>query len=198
MLPEIPTHFETERLVMRRYHAGDGAWYYQVGQRNRQHLQRFETGNAILTIENEEDGEKVINDMIISWDSHISYFLGGFEKLTGQFAVQIYIGTIDWQLPEFEIGYIADKDHEGQGYVTEAVRGTLAFIFHHLHAHRVCIHCSDLNERSWRVAERCGFVREGHLRETHQQPNGAFNGDFTYGLLISEFEAWRAANDNGG
>ena len=198
MLPEIPTCFETERLVLRRYHAGDGAWYYQVGKRNRQHLQRFESGNAILAIGNEEDSENIISQFTADWNAHKSFFLGGFEKTTGQFAVQIYIGTVDWQLPEFEIGYFADIDHEGKGYVTEAVQAALAFIFQYLNAHRVCIHCSDLNERSWRVAERCGFVREGHLRETRQQSDGTYSGDFTYGLLKNEFEARRAANGSGG
>jgi len=187
-LPEIPIRFETDRLILRRYHAGDGAWYYQAGQKNRQHLQRFESGNTILTIENEEDGERVVRQLAAEWDAHKSFLMGAFEKSTGQFVAQIYIGPVNWQLPEFEIGYFVDKDHEGRGYVTEAVRGTLCFIFHELKAHRVCLHCSDVNERSRRVAERCGFVLEGHMRETHQDPDGTFSGDFSYGLLKSEFE----------
>jgi ribosomal-protein-serine acetyltransferase len=189
MLPEIPTRFETERLVVRRYHAGEGAWYYQVGQKNRQHLQRFESGNSILAIENEEDGERLIRELAAEWDAHKSFLMGAFEKTTGQFIAQIYIGVVNWQLPEFEIGYFVDKDHEGRGFVTEAVRGALTFTFQHLKAHRVCLHCSDVNERSRRVAERCGFVLEGHLRETHRHPDGSFSGDFSYGLLKSEFEA---------
>jgi ribosomal-protein-serine acetyltransferase len=188
MLSEIPTRFETERLIVRRYHTGDGAWYYQLGQKNRQHLQRFESGNLILTIENEDDGERIIRQLADDWDTHKSFFMGAFEKTTGQFVAQIYIGAVNWQLPEFEIGYFVDEDHEGHGYVTEAVRGALAFIFQHLKAHRVCLHCSDVNEKSRRVAERCGFVLEGHLRETHQHPDGTFSGDLSYGLLISEFE----------
>ena len=189
MLPEIPIRFETERLFVRRYHAGDGGWYYQAGQKNRQHLQRFESGNTILTIENEEDGERIICQLAAEWDAHKNFFMGAFEKTTGQFVAQIYIGAVNWQLPEFEIGYFVDKDFEGRGYVTEAVRGALAFIFQHLQAHRVCLHCSDMNERSRRVAERCGFVLEGHLRETHQSPDCTFSGDLSYGILKSEFEA---------
>jgi RimJ/RimL family protein N-acetyltransferase len=189
MLPEIPTRFETDRLIVRRYHAGDGGWYYQVGQKNRQHLQRFESGNVILSIESEEDGEKVIRQLAAEWDAHKSFFMGAFERTTGQFVAQIYIGAVNWQLPEFEIGYFVDKDYEGRGYVTEAVRGAVALIFQHLKAHRICLHCSDVNERSRRVAERCGFVLEGHLRETHQHADGAFSGDFSFGLLKSEFDA---------
>jgi aminoglycoside 6'-N-acetyltransferase len=49
--------------------------------------------------------------------------------------------------------------------------------------------CNDTNTRSYRVAERCGFVREGHLRENHKHADGTFSGTFFYGLLRREFEA---------
>jgi hypothetical protein len=41
LLLDIPTRIETERLYLRPYQAGDGAMYYQVGQRNREHLSRY-------------------------------------------------------------------------------------------------------------------------------------------------------------
>jgi RimJ/RimL family protein N-acetyltransferase len=60
----------------------------------------------------------------------------------------------DRKLPEYEIGYFADVDHEGQGYVTEVVRATLAVLFEQLDAHRVRLGVGDTNLRSIRVAER--------------------------------------------
>jgi aminoglycoside 6'-N-acetyltransferase len=103
----------------------------------------------------------------------------------------VYIGSVSWDLPEFEVGYFVDKDHEGQGYVTEAVKAALRFIFEHLQAHRVRLECDDTNARSYRVAERCGFTREGHLREVKKHADGTFSGTLCYGLLRSEFEAAR-------
>jgi RimJ/RimL family protein N-acetyltransferase len=100
---------------------------------------------------------------------------------------QVYIGAIDWDLPEFEIGYFADVEHEGQGYVAEAVRGALHFVFEHLHAHRVRLGCNDTNVRSYRVAERCGLVKEGHIRENKRNADGSISGTLHYGLLRSEF-----------
>ena len=38
MLLDIPTRFETERLIVRCYEAGDGPMYYAVGARNREHF----------------------------------------------------------------------------------------------------------------------------------------------------------------
>jgi RimJ/RimL family protein N-acetyltransferase len=102
---------------------------------------------------------------------------------------QIYIGPVNWDLPEFEVGFFADKDHEGQGFVSEAVQAMLDFLFVHLGAQRVRLHCSDTNVRSRRVAERCGFVLEGHIRENKLNPDGTFSGSLYFGLLKGEFEA---------
>jgi RimJ/RimL family protein N-acetyltransferase len=57
-----------------------------------------------------------------------------------------------------------------------------------LKAHRVRIECDETNVRSYRVAERCGFSREGHFRENKKHPDGTMSGTLFYGLLGSEFD----------
>ena len=117
-----------------------------------------------------------------------SFFLGVFDKPTGEFVGQAHIGPISWDLPEFQIGYFVDKGHEGQGYATEAAKGALRFIFDHLKAHRVRLECDETNVRSRRVAERCGMTREGCLRENKKNPDGTFSATLVFGILRSEFE----------
>jgi RimJ/RimL family protein N-acetyltransferase len=189
LLLDIPTHIETERLYLRCYQPGDGPWYYAVSQKNRAHLARYESENVIMTIKSEEDAEVVVRDLAADWVARNCFFMGAFAKKTGEFIAQIYVGPVNWDLPEFQIGYFVDQDHEGQGYVTEAVTATLRFIFEHLKAHRVRLACDDTNVRSYRVAERCGMVREGHIRENKRSPDGTFSGTLYFGLLKSEFEA---------
>jgi RimJ/RimL family protein N-acetyltransferase len=189
LLLDIPTRIETERLYLRCYQPGDGRWYYAMSQKNRSHLMRYESDNIAMGITSEEDAEIVVQDLAAAWAARTSFFLGAFDKQTSEFVAQIYVGPVNWDLPEFQLGYFVDKDHEGQGYVTEAVKATLRFIFEHLKAHRVHLECDDTNRRSYRVAERCGMVREGHFRENKRNSDGAFTGTLRYGLLRSEFEA---------
>jgi RimJ/RimL family protein N-acetyltransferase len=184
---DIPPGFESERFVLRCYCPGDGSMYYAAGQRNRQHLQRYEAGNILLSPQNEAEAERVVAEMAEAWASRQSFFAGIFDKESGTWLGQIYIGVVSWQTPEFELGYVVDREHEGQGVITESVGVALGFIFHHLHAHRVRVRCDDTNERSQRVAERAGFVREGHLRQNHRHPGGTFTGTYLYGLLACEF-----------
>ena len=188
MLLDIPTHFETERLIVRCYEAGDGPLYYAAGVRNRDHLQRYESDNVILTAKTEQEAEILVRELHADWVARNCFFMGAFDKETCEFVAQIYVGVINWDLPEFAMGYFVDKDHEGQGFVTEAVQAALRFVFEHLRAHRVRLETNETNTRSRRVAERCGFIQEGQLRGNRRNPDGTFSGDVFYGLLRSEYE----------
>jgi ribosomal-protein-serine acetyltransferase len=188
MLLEIPMCFETERLILRCYEPGDGAWYFSMSQRNREHLLPFEAQNPALSIHSEADAEILVRELIAQWVGRKSFFLGAFDKTTREFVAQIYVGPVNWELPEFEMGFFVDKDQEGQGYITEAATSTVNFVFEHLKAWRIRMECDDTNERSIKVAERCGFVREGHIRQNKKNPDGTFSGTLIYGLLRSEFE----------
>jgi RimJ/RimL family protein N-acetyltransferase len=188
MLLDIPTRFETERLIVRCYEAGDGPMYYAAGMRNRDHLQRYESDNAILTAKTEEEAEILVRELHADWVARNCFFMGAFDKATREFVAQIYVGVVNWDLPEFALGYFADKDHEGQGFVTEALPAALRFIFEHLRAHRIRLETNETNTRSRRVAERRGFIQEGRLRASRRNPDGTFSDDVLYGLLKSEHE----------
>lgn len=187
MLLDLPDHIETDRLILRPYRPGDGTLYYLASQRNRDHLSRYESGNALMEIDTEEDAEIIVREFAADWVSRRCFFLGAWEKASGVWVGQVYIGPVNWSLPEFEIGYIADVDHEGRGCVTEAVRASLRLIFDCFGAHRVRLMCDETNERSIRVAERCGFTREAHIRDDMRHPDGSFTGTLHYGLLRREF-----------
>jgi [ribosomal protein S5]-alanine N-acetyltransferase len=187
LMLNIPSQFETERLLVRAYRAGDGVWYTPMIEKNREHLFPYEAGNIGLTATDEEKAEILMRDLAAEFVARNSFFMGAFDQQTETFVAQLYIGAINWELPEFVVGFFVDNDHEGQGYVTEMVQGALGFIFEHLHAHRVRLYCADSNERSLRVAERCGFIKEAHLREDKRFPDGTVHGTLIYGLLKDEF-----------
>jgi ribosomal-protein-alanine N-acetyltransferase len=189
MLPELPTRIEARRLYLRSYQAGDGQWYHAMAQRNRGHLARYEADNVVMSIASKQEAEVVVRELAAEWRARNAFFMGAFDRETHEFLAQVYVGPVSPDSPEFEIGFFVDRDHEGQGYVTEAVRAALGFIFEHLNAHRVRMQCDDTNERSWRVAERCGMVREGHIRENKLTADGERSGTLYYGMLKREFEA---------
>jgi RimJ/RimL family protein N-acetyltransferase len=68
----------------------------------------------------------------------------------------------------------------------EASNRALKFLFEDLKAHKVIVITRDTNERSWRLAERLGFEREGHLRECGAKDDKRW-GLYHYGMLASEY-----------
>jgi len=171
----LPVQLETERLILRPYAAEDASWYYRMSLRNREHLRRYESGNVIMSLTSEEHTRKTLSELARYWEQRTCYFIGVFERKTGKFVAQVYVGPFNREPIEFIIGYIADCDHEGRGYVSEAVASTVDNIFDHLGADQVRIHCDETNERSRRVAERCGFRKVSSFLEEKHGPGGGFH-----------------------
>lgn len=105
------------------------------------------------------------------------------------------VGTIglhyvEWFDRSAELGYWIASGAEGRGYVTRAARLVLGFAFGTVGLHRIVVRCAVGNERSARVAERLGLVREGLLREAHFV-GGKFLDQHLYSLLRHELPADR-------
>lgn len=191
MLLDLPSQVETERLILRPYRAGDGAAYYKLAQNNKSHLLPYEAGNPALAIHSLEDAEILVREFGAKWVARSIFFVGGWEKSSGELVVQVVISVVHWSTSEFEIGYFVDCAHQGHGFVTEGVCVMLRFAFDCLQARRISAGCNDTNLRSQHVLERCGFTREAHIRQNKphiKHPDGSSSGDYLYGMLREEYE----------
>jgi [ribosomal protein S5]-alanine N-acetyltransferase len=83
------------------------------------------------------------------------------------------------------IGYALDPQHWGRGHAARAVRLACAWGFDWLGLHRVEADIHPDNAGSRRVLERCGFRREGLLRERFVTPDEIQHSEI-YGLLAGE------------
>ena len=195
---DIPAYIETEKLYLRPYRSGDGPMLYAAGKRNREHLAEFESGNLLMLLRSEAHTEEIIDSLAAERAAHKFFFLGIFEKASNQWVGQVYIEPTNWDLPEFSIGYVADVNYQGKGFISEAVRSVVKMLFVEMRAHRIKSDCHENNIRSWRLLERCGFKREGHLRENKRNADGSFHGDYLYGLLKREYEQHLAMDEGNG
>ena len=83
------------------------------------------------------------------------------------------------------IGYWLAPAARGRGAATHAVRLLAGWAFEALHLSRIELTCGPSNAASQRVAERCGFVREGVLR-SHQVFKGGRRDSVMFSLLPGE------------
>lgn len=67
-----------------------------------------------------------------------------------------------------EIGYLIDKDYQGKGIATEAVRQLEKVGFEKLDLQRITILMDTRNFASERVAQKCGYEKEGIMKKVHR------------------------------
>jgi RimJ/RimL family protein N-acetyltransferase len=85
----------------------------------------------------------------------------------GRFVGLALAPTIDREGAEVELGYIVARDARGRGVATEMLRQLTRWAFDEAGALRIALLIDVENTASERVAERCGYVREGVMRSSH-------------------------------
>lgn len=70
-----------------------------------------------------------------------------------------------------ELGYVLDRAHWGNGYMTEAVRTVAELALDDPDVYRVWAYVDVDNEESHHVLERAGFTEEGTLHRYAVHPN---------------------------
>ena len=85
----------------------------------------------------------------------------------GEFLGLAVVPRIDREARTVELGYVVAPAARGRGVATETLRRLTEWTFDELDALRIELLISVGNEASIRVAERCGYVKEGVLRSMH-------------------------------
>jgi RimJ/RimL family protein N-acetyltransferase len=93
----------------------------------------------------------------------------GFAVLSpdGEFLGFTGLVDLDAEARQGEIGYVVTRDARGRGVAGRSLRLVTDWALGGLGLQRVELHIDPENEASIRVAERCGYVREGVLRSLH-------------------------------
>ncbi|MDC8758673.1 GNAT family N-acetyltransferase [Janthinobacterium fluminis] len=89
----------------------------------------------------------------------------------------------------FEIGYkIYKVEDRGQGYASDALKSMVRYLFMTRYFHRLQITFIAGHGASEKVAQKCGFTKEGVARGASTE-NGTPMDVVVYSLLRPEFEA---------
>jgi ribosomal-protein-serine acetyltransferase len=151
-------------------------------QRNIAHFHRYLPAVAALTsvelVRNHLAGvaDRAARNEVLEWYLFADGKMCGGNRLN----------KIELDNHKVSIAYMLDAAFQGRGIASLAVRAFLEYCFGELGLNRVELTCATSNERSARVAERAGFLREGLLRQA-ELLDGAFVDHYVYGLLRADF-----------
>ncbi|MGF7033659.1 RimJ/RimL family protein N-acetyltransferase [Paenibacillus mucilaginosus] len=162
--------FETERLMLRAPRWGEGVLVNEAIRESVNELKPWLPFARKLP--SVEESEIYVRKARLNFLERTDLVLHLFDKTTGEFVGSCGFHRFDWTIRKFEIGYWLRTARTGEGLMTEAVNGLVAFAVRELEANRLEIRCSSLNRGSQRVAERAGFTLEGTLRSALIEESG--------------------------
>ncbi len=159
---ELPDRLVGPRVVVRPYRPEDAAPLFEAIEESRAHLQPWiPWANEYHAV---DEARAFVARAQARWLLREELVAGIFDGATGRFLGGSGLHRIDWTLRVFEIGYWIRVSEQRRGYVRETVQILTRLAFDHLDAVRVEIRVDPRNERSLRIPEPLGFMREGTLR----------------------------------
>ncbi|MGK5681955.1 GNAT family N-acetyltransferase [Actinoplanes sp. URMC 104] len=171
----------TDRLVLRRFRTADAPRLAEY--RSDPDVARYQSWDAPFPLLR---AETAVANFLASDPDKPGWFQYAIERtaerdLIGDVAVHLHDN-----LRQAEIGFTLAREHQGQGYATEAVSAVLDRLFRVQGLHKVAGECDARNTASAGLMERLGFTREGLLRQ-QTYIKGEWTDDLIFGLLSTEW-----------
>jgi RimJ/RimL family protein N-acetyltransferase len=164
------TELKTERLLLRPWRAEDADSVYRICQDPE--IQRWTSVPSPYELSDAETFVRRIVPDGLAYGTDAVF--GIFERETGIIAGAIDLHGITAEdvggmsrVRQAELGYWANPETRGQGYLTEATREVIRWGFDELGLKRIRWQAFDGNAASRRVAEKAGFTMVGLQRGSH-------------------------------
>ncbi len=133
-----------------------------------------------------ENTKKYIERIITEVDHSILRF-GIHKKDDNSLIGFCVIAFIDDYNKNCKLGVTIGEKHEwGKGYGKETLNEIIRYCFEVLYMNRIGVEIYAFNERSIKMFENVGFVKEGIIRQLVFKNNN-FEDQYMYGLLKSEW-----------
>lgn len=104
------------------------------------------------------------------------------NKLIGTFE----IFAVDPQVEMVSVRFTLNRKYTGNGYATSALRAVVKYLMDTIGVHRIQAYTLPINYRAVLVLERCGFVKEGTIREGFLWPDKGLVDLTLYSLLPTD------------
>ncbi|NGU67620.1 GNAT family N-acetyltransferase [Clostridium perfringens] len=165
----VQFQLNTERLALRNLTPENTEEMLDYYIRNEEHLRQYEPtrDSGFYTYEGQKE---ILTESFRQFIDGTSIDLGIFkdEKLIGKIKLSNIVYGI---LRNAFVGYSIDKEHQGNGYMKEALNTVCSYAFEEMGLHRLEASTLMDNSRSQGVLKACGFNELG-ISENYLYING--------------------------
>jgi len=171
-----------ERLLIRQFEWQDVEAFYRY--RVNPTISQFQSWENYTLREAEEFVKEQMDQIPNQPGTWFQYAIALTEsnKLIGDCAIH----TLEAEPRIVELGFTLAPEHQGMGYMFEALNALFHYVFVTLNKHKVIAFTNVQNEKSIRVLERLGMRREGHLLQNYMS-KGIWVDEYQYAMLQSEW-----------
>lgn len=184
-LLKIDTALIGRRIVLRRFRENEGKALYELIRDNSTFIEDY-LPVTLKQNSTKADSEYYIRQSIIAWLNNDAYTFGIWDAKTADLIGMIKIFHIDWRVPKGEIAFFVDHEFSGKGLMTEALTLACDFALEELRMNRIFLRSAADNYGCLRVARKCGFLREGVLRNDFRTEAGILIDTVIFGLPKNE------------
>jgi RimJ/RimL family protein N-acetyltransferase len=168
---------ETERLNLRAAIPGDEKEIFEF--RNSEYVLKY---NCMSKITIEKLQEQITKDMV---SSNVFYIeLKENKKIIG--VIDLDSDTLRYGVNSLSISYYLGEDYSSKGYMTEALREIIRYVFEERQAEVLSVRVFKDNMASRRLVEKLGFINEGCIRRGVKGYQDIIYDDMIYSILKEE------------
>ncbi len=186
---DVETVLITRRTVARRFREHEGAVFFDLYHANAPVLSSLlpevvpAPGNAL-------EAEYFVRSQLAAWLRQESLPFAIWDKENARMIgyVSLTPSAADWRKAQIT-GFI-DKDKNRQGLMTEVLQSLLQVAFRQILIEKIALVVSAENTAGQRLAKRCGFLREGELREEFQRNSGEPIDAVLFGISRSQYPSY--------
>jgi len=159
---------QTDRLILRRFIYEDADEMFN-GWCNDPEVTRFLTWAPHGSV---EVTRMLLNEWIPQYEAGDCFNWGIEVKETGRLIGNISVVHYREEVASADIGYCMNRDYWGKGYMPEALKAVMDYLFDIVGMNRVAATHDLNNPKSGRVMEKAGMTKEGVLRQAGYNMQG--------------------------
>ena len=146
-------NIESERLIVRTFKESD---YYDLYEYlSNPETYKFEPGRPLSLSE----CQKVTKERSVG-NAFLAIELKTEKKVIGHL---YFYCSEENEFMTCELGFITNRKYQRMNYTSEAASALIEYTFKNSYIHRITAQCNPENTASWKLLEKVGMIREGHL-----------------------------------
>ncbi|WJP97840.1 GNAT family N-acetyltransferase [Macrococcus bovicus] len=103
------------------------------------------------------------------------------DELIGM--ISLHPDNLRYRINSMNISYALHPEHEGKGYMTEALCSMIDYLFNHMQCEIIVARVFVCNSKSKRLIEQLGFQQEGFIHRAVRGNGDVVHDDYIFALM---------------